>query len=212
MSDDATTFLRETLPNLFTKGVGLIEQRAGSGSENAKALLDDIRGFSGSSLVVIDGESQTYLNIAGGKMTASETPGDGLGVKLAVGVSSEGFPMLMERATEEGILEDDDAAYWAARLVSKRVDDLIAGRATNAHITVRDVPDVGDIVARIALNQPEPPATPQFTATLDYDDLEDVRDGELTPQQLFMGGKLKMQGDYSIALQIMMQLATPPKR
>ena len=210
MSNEATTFLRDTLPSLFTKGVGLIEQRANGGSENAKSLLADIKGFSGGCFVVIEGESQTYLNIANGTMKPSDALGDGLKVKLAVAVSPEGFPTLMERATEEGILEDDDAAFWAARTVSKRVDDIVAGRSTSTHITVKDVPDIGDVVARIALNQPEPPAKPQFTATLSYDDLEAVRDGDLTPQQLFMGGKLRMQGDYSLALQIMMQLATPP--
>ena len=48
---------------------------------------------------------------------------------------------------------------------------------------------------------------PGFTAQLKYDDLEDVREGKLNLQQLFMQGKLRMQGDYSLALQIAMQMA-----
>ena len=37
-----------------------------------------------------------------------------------------------------------------------------------------------------------------------------VQQGELTVQELFLGGKLKMEGDYSLALQIAMQLLTNP--
>jgi hypothetical protein len=37
-----------------------------------------------------------------------------------------------------------------------------------------------------------------------------VQRGELTIQELFLGGKLKMQGDYSLALQTAMQLLTNP--
>ena len=39
---------------------------------------------------------------------------------------------------------------------------------------------------------------------------ESVQRGELTVQELFLGGKLKMEGDYSLALQIAMQLLTNP--
>jgi putative sterol carrier protein len=56
----------------------------------------------------------------------------------------------------------------------------------------------------------EPPAEPGFTAELQFPDLESVQRGELTMQELFLGGKLKMEGDYSLALQIAMQLLTNP--
>ena len=41
-------------------------------------------------------------------------------------------------------------------------------------------------------------------------DVEALQRGEMTPQDLFLGGKLKMEGDYSLALQIAMQLLTNP--
>mgnify|MGYP000001714548 CR=1 FL=1 len=40
--------------------------------------------------------------------------------------------------------------------------------------------------------------------------LQMVERGEMTVQELFLGGKLKMEGDYSLALQISMQLLTNP--
>ncbi|MGB5680672.1 MAG: SCP2 sterol-binding domain-containing protein, partial [Polyangiales bacterium] len=56
----------------------------------------------------------------------------------------------------------------------------------------------------------EPPNEPGFTTELQYSDLESVQRGELTVQELFLGGKLKMEGDYSLALQTAMQLLTNP--
>ena len=61
-----------------------------------------------------------------------------------------------------------------------------------------------DIDRRCPAYLDEPPAEPQFTAALKFDDLEDLREGDINAQQLFMGGKLRMTGDYSMALQIAM--------
>ena len=78
------------------------------------------------------------------------------------------------------------------------------------HVTLRGVPDLGDVMVRVGFNVTEPPSEPGFTTELDFGDLEAVQRGELTPQDLFLGGKLKMEGDYSLALQIAMQLLTNP--
>ena len=46
--------------------------------------------------------------------------------------------------------------------------------------------------------------------SFDMTRFESVQRGEMTVQELFLGGKLKMEGDYSLALQISMQLLTNP--
>ena len=78
------------------------------------------------------------------------------------------------------------------------------------HATLRGVPGLGDVLVRVGFNVAEPPAEPGFTTDLHYDDLESVQRGELTAQELFLGGKLKMEGDYSLALQTAMLLLTNP--
>jgi putative sterol carrier protein len=77
-------------------------------------------------------------------------------------------------------------------------------------MTLRGVPDLGDVLVRVGFNVSEPPSDPGFTTELAFEDLQAVRRGELTPQDLFLGGKLKMEGDYSLALQLAMQLLTNP--
>lgn len=211
MTTDAITAVRETVPALFKKGVDLLEARASEGSDKAKAILEDIRGFSGASFIHIDGEGEAYLNIDAGTMTVGDAAADGLPVKVAVGISPEGFPLLMEQVEDEGVLEDDDAAVAGARIVSKRLDDLVDGREMEFHVTVLGVPDVGDITARIGFNVPEAPAEPKFKGTLKFDDLEDLREGDVDIKKLFMGGKLRMEGDYSVALQLLMKAVEPPR-
>jgi hypothetical protein len=79
-----------------------------------------------------------------------------------------------------------------------------------AFVTLRGVPDLGDVEIRVGFNVPEVPKEPGFTAELQFSDLDMVQRGELTIQELFLGGKLKMEGDYSLALQLSMQLLTNP--
>ena len=57
---------------------------------------------------------------------------------------------------------------------------------------------------RIAIGAGDPPDDPKFTATVSWDDIEEVRAGELTGQQLF--GRLKIQGDASQAMALGMTL------
>ena len=77
-------------------------------------------------------------------------------------------------------------------------------------VTLRGVPDLGDVEVRVGFNVPDVPQEAGFTAELQFGDLEAVQRGELTVQELFLGGKLKMEGDYSLALQLSMQLLTNP--
>ena len=50
----------------------------------------------------------------------------------------------------------------------------------------------------------EPPEQPTFSATVSWDDIEDVRAGELTAQQLF--GRLRIAGDATQAMALGMTL------
>ena len=50
----------------------------------------------------------------------------------------------------------------------------------------------------------------KVTAAISYDELEDMREGDLTPQQVI--GRLKLTGDASRAMALGMTLFTPPKK
>jgi putative sterol carrier protein len=209
MSTDPIDFFRNTLPTLFAKGVELLEAKAASGNDKAKARLADVRAAKGAGYVVVQDRGSLYYDVVDGTMTPTDKPGAGLDVRFAVSLPADALEAALGEVARAGALDSDEAAIQATSTVSKRVEDVLAGRKITCHVTLKDVPDLGDVVIKFGLNVTEPPEKPAFTATIKYDDLEELREGKLTGQQLFMGGKIRMAGDYSVALQVGMQLMQP---
>ncbi len=206
MSHDPISFLKETFPTLFAKGVALLEEKANGGSERHKAALEDVKGASGAVVLEVEGEGEVYLRAADGTMTVLADKPDPGDVKLAVAAPGEALRMLLGEAEDAGELEEEKAAKRAVGTASKRLQDALGADSLEFHVIAEDVPDLGEVTVRVGLNAAEPPKEPKFTATINFDDLEAARNGEVNVQQLFMGGKLRMQGDYSRALQLGMQL------
>jgi hypothetical protein len=76
MSQDVVTFLRETFPSLFEKGVADLEAKAASGDEKAKAALEDVKGATGAVVLEVEGADTVYLRADGGKMVVLESAPD----------------------------------------------------------------------------------------------------------------------------------------
>jgi len=203
-------FLRDSFPHLFARGVEVLESRAAGGDDRAQRILDDVKGVTGAASLQIDDEPPVVLSAREGVLSAGDAPAGGVPVKITAAVPGDAVQLLLGEVAKTGALDDDELAIGAAQTASKRFEDALAGQSMTSHITLRGVPDLGDVVVRIGFNVPEVPAEPGFTAELQFSDLEMVQRGELTVQELFLGGKLKMEGDYSLALQISMQLLTNP--
>jgi hypothetical protein len=207
MSQDVVEFLRETLPRLFQKGVADLESKAAGGDARAKAALDDVKGATGAVVLKVEGADTVYLHTEDGKMTVLDGKPAPEDVKLAVAAPGPAMAMVLGEAKAAGELEDDDkSAKRAVSTASKRLQDALGSQSLLFHVIVNGVPELGDVTIKVGLNAPEPPEEPKFSATMQYEDLEAALAGDANIQQLFMGGKLKMAGDYSQALQMGMQL------
>lgn len=210
MSDSPIQFLRDNFPQLFARGVQILQDRALGGDEQAQRLLADVRGVTGAASLQVDAEPPVFLSASEGALSSGDAPADGVPVKIAAALPGDAVRLLLGEAAKAGALEDDQVAVGAAQTASKRFDDALAGRPLTCHVTVRGVPELGEIVVRVGFNVTEVPEEPGFTAEMQFSDLQSVQSGELTAQDLFMGGKLKLEGDYSLALQTAMQLLTNP--
>jgi hypothetical protein len=199
-------FLTETLPALYVKGVALLRAKAEAGDAKAKGHLDDVVAASGTGYVTIPGQGTVWLTVGGGTMKSSSERPAGVPVRLAAEFPVEAAEHLLKLAESKKAFDDDRAAIAAARTSSKKFEDALAGRKLSGQLTVRDPPVLDDVVVRFALNFDALPEKPAFTAELQYDDLIALTEKKLQPQQLLMGGKLKMKGDYSVAMQVGMQL------
>ncbi len=210
MTTSAIEFLRESFPKLFDRGVTVLQSRAAGGDERAQRILDDVRGVTGAASLQIDDEPPVVLSAKEGALRAGGAPAEGVPIKIAAALPGRAASLLLGEVAKSGALEDDAVAIGAAQTASKRFEDALAGQPLTCHVTLRGVPELGDITVRLGFNVLEPPVEPGFTTELQFSDLELVQRGELTAQELFLGGKLKMEGDYSLALQIAMQLLTNP--
>jgi len=203
-------FLLDTFPKLFARGVEVLESRASAGDERAQRILDDVKGVTGAASLQIDDRSPVVLSARAGVLSAGDGPADGVPIKITAALPGDAATLLLGEVAKTGALDDDEVAVGAAQTASKRFEDTLAGKPMTCFVTLRGVPDLGDVEVQIGFNVPEVPKEPGFTTELQFSDLEMVQRGELTIQELFLGGKLKMEGDYSLALQISMQLLTNP--
>ncbi len=206
MAADPITFLKETFPTLFAKGFAHLQAKADEGSARHAAALEDVKGASGAVFLHLEGAGEVYLQVENGEMKALDAAPDADTITLAVAAPADAMTMLLGEAEDAGELEEEKAAKRAVRTASKALQDALANDSLLFHVIVNDVPDLGTVTVRVGLNASEPPADPKFTATLNFDDLEAAQAGEMDVQQMFMGGKLRMAGDYSRALQLAMQL------
>ena len=210
MSVQPIEFLTDTFPQLFARGVEVLKTRAASGDEQAQRILDDVTGVTGAASLQIDESPPVVLSAQAGALSADGAPLAGVPIKIAAALPGNAATLLLGEAVKAGALDNDEVAVGAAQTASKRFEDALAGQPMTCHVGLLGVPELGDVRVRVGFNVPEPPSEPGFTAELQYGDLESVQRGELTVQELFLGGKLKMEGDYSLALQIAMQLLTNP--
>lgn len=206
MSTEPLTFLKDTFPSLFAKGVERLRAKAAGGDARAKNKLQDVEGATGAVFLEVEGEGEVYLELDNGQMKVLTSKPDDAKVRLAIAAPGEAMRMILGEADAAGELDEAKAAKRAVGTASKNLQDALGNDSLLFHIVVEGVPDVGTVTVRIGLNAPQPPAEPKFSATMKFDDLEAARSGDMNPQMLFMSGKLRMTGDYSRALQLAMQL------
>jgi putative sterol carrier protein len=207
MSQEPIAFLRTTYPQLFEKGVALLRKRADGGDDTAKQLLSNATGGEGGGVIEVEGEGTVYFSAKDGKLTTSDAPIPGEKIKFAARIPGAAASIVLGEAAKDGALENEKVAIAATQTVNREIEEALAGREMTCHLTIAGTPDLGDVTVWIGFNVEAPPETPKFTVTMKYDDYEELREKKGNLQQAFMQGKLRMTGDYSVALQIAMTLA-----
>jgi hypothetical protein len=209
MHKEPLAFLDHDLPAQFAKGLASLES---STAPSAKDELEDVRQAVGAVRVIIEGDGggERWVAVQNGTMTVTEAKPD-LAVRGVFAFSSEAAKGALDLLAESGRFDDPKAAMGLSRVASKRAEKILANQKIEFHVIVTDLPDgIDDVTVRCGIGVGEPPAKPQFTAAIGYDDLEDMREGDLTPQQVI--GRLKLTGDASRAMALGMTLFAPPKK
>lgn len=210
---DLPRFFRETYVELFNRGVALLEARASDAPDDAEAaaVIADVRGAKGASLLHFSHDDDTqslniWLSLEEGKMALAEGRPDGVPMRLWVGMPREAAELWVEDLERRVALDSEEAAVRVAQGASARIEEAIGGEALDFELILVDTPDFDEVRVRVALHAEEPPDKPTFTATVRWDDLEAMREAGQNLQHLMMGGKLKLGGDYTRAMQVALGL------
>jgi hypothetical protein len=207
MADHALQWLEAKLPELFAQAVLDLERRASAGDANARQRLVDLDATS-YALIRLSGEGQGDLHLESGRRALAIAAGPimpgsfGHALALPSAAARHGLAQLGEDRPELARV----VSAWAT-LVSRDARSVLAGMTYAFDLEVLRVPVIGDLRATISLGSPDLPASVDFRLTVDYDELEDAREQQLGPQQLFLAGKVRIDGDVAKAMMLGMTLA-----
>lgn len=205
MNTDPVAFFREDFPAFFNAGVAQLEERAKGGDDKAEARHADIVAARGGVQVVLEGDggASIWLAIGDGTMEVRDEQPDDRPARIGIAAPVEALRAALEAL--EDVIDEEKAARRVARSASAEIEKVFEGHVLDFHVTLTDIPaDPDEVTIRISIGSGDPPDEPRFSATLSWDDIEEVRDGELTPQQLF--GRLKITGDATQAMALGMTL------
>lgn len=207
MNTDPVAFFKDDFTSLFNQGVAQLKERADGGDAKAKTAYDDTHAARGAVHVVLEGDGggELWLAVDGGEMKALDAAPADVPVRMAVGAPAAAARTALEEVDSLDLIDPERSPRRIARTASAETEKVLEGHVLEFHLTLTDLPaDPDEVTLRIGIGVTDPPAAPKFTATVSWDDIEDVRAGELTPQQLF--GRLKLTGDATQAMALGMTL------
>jgi hypothetical protein len=210
MADDIVERLRARLPELIKSAIARLEQRAASGDAIAAARLADAGSTLVPSLLKVAGESggELWFLAARSGLTPCEQPpanaasGFGHALELPVAAVRQAL-VVADRSTADV----DEVVSALALIASANARAILGASSFCFDLDVLRVPVIGTMRVRIGFGRPLLAGKPEFALRVESDELEDAREEGIGPHQLFLAGKVKIDGDVARAMQLAMVLA-----
>ena len=207
MKTDPKEFYTERIPAQF--GEALRKQAELSATEDSEAtrILEEMRAVNATLRVIVQGEGGDtfHLNIAAGEAEASDSP------------AQEPFMTIIhDRAALEALVREsgDSALGFLGGM---------AGLAGEMKLTSGRIANLADLDGSIGLELtgengfqlvshfgPGPiPDEPNCTIRIDGSVYDEIRSGALPAQEAFMTGRIEIEGDMQMAMQLALAALSP---
>jgi hypothetical protein len=217
MAVDPIAFIESHLPELFARARQGLEAAAHAGDQTAQAGLAAVTAEPIRTRLIVAGKAN---DAAASEPAAREvmivTDREALRVEQAHDVIAgfgyalqvaRGAVMIAIGMVERGELEPEQVARAFLMMGSQRARQMLAAAPFAFDATVLNVPALGTTTVRVGLGRVDLPARSDFSLNVEYDELEDARERGMAPHQLFLAGKMRVDGDASQAMRLGMLLA-----
>jgi hypothetical protein len=184
-------FFTERLPAQFAAALHEQEQAA----QAAARLLDGMRAVHATIRAEVRGEGGGvfFLNVEAGRVTPAEVP------------ARPPFLTLIQERASFGFLGALSGLAQEMRLTQARIDSLV-GIAGTVRFEVRG-PDGFALLVHFGPGEPAP--TPTTSIAVDRDAYLDLRAGRLSPPDAVMSGRIQLEGDLQLAMQLALAAMSP---
>ena len=196
-------YYTEQLPAQFNRMLGEQERAV----ESAQRVLDGMRAVDATIRVDVEGEGggTFFLNVRQGVMSAGDSPDQPPFLTLLQDRGS--FERVVEEAGDSafGMLGGLSGLAGEMKLTRMRIENL-AGVEGCLEFTV-----TGDrgFTLRTHFGKAPLPSAPDTTIRVDEEGYAELREGRLDPQQAFMDGRIQVEGDMQLAMQLALAALSP---
>ncbi len=193
---DPKTFYTEQLPIQWNRALREQERSA----EAARRLLEGMRAVDATLRVEVRGDAggSFYLNIAGGVLAAAAAPAHEPFLTLVQ--DRDAFERLVAEAGDSalGFLGGISGLAGEMKLTRSRVETL----QSMAGCLRFELTGPGGFALLAHFGPGALPETPDATIRVEAEAYRALRSGQLNPQDAFLSGKIQVEGDMQLAMQL----------
>lgn len=202
---DPATFYRERVPAQFNRTFAEQKAQAEAGDADAARVLEGMRTVNSTIEVEVEGDATYHLNVVGGHMEADDANTHPPFMKMRHDLVS--FAVL-ERESGDSVLSFLGGLAGMSedmRLTSQRIQNLHGVQGSlRFELT-------GDKAFSVLVHFGDVPPTDAADChiTIDGASYDQLRSGELGPQDAFLGGQIQVDGDMMIGMQVALAALSP---